>query len=421
MPWTEGSVSWRVEIGLGAGGGTSVWDTATFDTTGIWASSVIDWIVVTGDVLAARCSRGRDRWGERMRTGNASIVLANETGRYNPIAGAEAPGDLQLRPGRRVRLSGNAGAGWVPVFTGVIETIDESYTPAGENITTTITAYGYAGLLSADDPKALGSPVGAGDLTSERVDRVLDAYGWPDDTGDRAIQTGVNTMPATSLARTRLEEIQRAAVAEGSAFFFSPDGIPTFKAQGWLNTDTRSITVQLYPGRGNAGDPEIIAARTEWSAQLIRNDVQFTRVGGSAVQVQDTTSQDLYKAVFSEKVTDLELENDSQVLALAERFLAARAYDQLRLRSLELWAPTATVAGDLLELELGDLVEATVETLHGWSYDVLAHVMGLEFSVTADDWVCTLRLDPDLASTQYWVLESATYGVLGETTRLRGY
>lgn len=421
MPWSQGEVSFRVEIGLGAtGAGSSIWDTAEWET-GVWGDTEINWVVVSSDVLAASTSRGRDRWGERVRTSTAQIVFANDTGRYNPESGVPGIGGLTLRPGRRIRFSGNAGAGWIPLFTGVIDALEESYAPGGENIITTMLAYGYAGLLANENPPALGSAVGAGDLTSERVDRVLDAFGWPDETGDRSIQTGIHTMPSTTLARSRLEEIQRAATAEGTVFFFDGDGIPTFKALGWLNTDTRSITTQIYPGRGNAGDPEIIGVRTEWSAQLIRNDVQYTRVGGSMVRVQDYASQALYGAVFSEVVTDLELQTDAQVTTLADRFLAARAYDQLRLRELELHAADGDTAEALLELELGDLVEATVETLHGWDYTVEAHVMGIDYRVTADDWVLRLRLDPDLASTAYWVLEDATLGVLGSTTRLRGY
>jgi hypothetical protein len=267
------------------------------------------------------------------------------------------------------------------------------------------------------DPPALGAPVGAGELTSERVSRVLDDADWPEDW--REIQTGEHTMIGTTLARSRLEEIQRAAGAEGSVFFFDGRGYAQFKSLDWLETDARSITEQFFAGRGDPGDPWVIGVGTEWSSQVIFNDVQYARVGGSVIREKDTSSQSLY-GLRSRVQTDLEVETDPQVTTLARRFLAASAYDRLRVQSLELSAPDGVTAQKLLTTKLGDLISCQIETLHGWGYTVVSHVAGIDFTITGSDWGVSLRIDDDLTA-RYWTLDDLEYSVLGETTRLRPY
>jgi hypothetical protein len=385
-------VVWRLELALGVEGGVGgLWDTGQWDTTGVWAGDEPTWVRYDTDLLSANPTMGRDKFEDRMRTATMAVELANDDGKYNPDYGATAPGDLALRPGRLIRLSGNVGLGYVAVFRGVIDDIVEVYGPGGGDINTRMQCVGYAADMALDNPPALGSAVGAGERTDERVARVLDAIDWPDAT--RNLQTGVHTMQATTLARSRLEEIQRAADAEGGAFFFDAEGVATFKAQGWLENDARSTTPQIYPGRGSAGDPSVIGVSTEWTRRTIINDAQYTRVGGTMQRDFDLTSVALYGGFRTARRTDLEVETDAQALTLAEQLVTARAYDRLRVTGLSLSALDLASGRALLELQLGDLVEATVTTLHGWGYTIQAHVMRITHVVVADDWVVELRVD----------------------------
>lgn len=385
-------VVWRLEVALGvAGGAGGLWDTGQWDTTGVWGGSEPTWVPVTSELLSANPTAGRDAFEDRMRTSTMSIVLADETGEFNPDYGATPPGDLALRPGRLIRLSGNVGEGYVPVFRGSIDDMTEIYGPGGEDVNMRMSCVGYSADLALNDPPALGAPVGAGEATDDRVARVLDAFGWSEVRRD--LQSGVHTMQATTLARSSLEEIQRAADAEGGAFYFDGAGVATFKAQGWLENDARSTTPQLYPGRGSAGDPSVIGVTTEWTRRTIINDAQYTRVGGTMQRETDLTSKSLYGGLRTARRTDLEVETDAQALTLAERIVEARAYDRLRVTGLSLSALDLASGRGLLELQLGDLVEATVTTLHGWGYTVQAHVMRITHVIVADDWVVELRVD----------------------------
>ena len=388
-------VTWQLQMALGVDGGLgALWDTGLWDTTGTWAATEPTWVTVTADALSARPSRGRTRWEDRFIAGDMTVELRNETGKYNPDEGADPPGDLALRAGRLIRLRADVGEGWVAVWRGVIDDIRETYAPAGGDVVTTIYAYDEMGDLAGSNPPASSSQ-GAGEDTDERVARVLDDYGWPDALRD--LQSGVHTMQATTLARSHLEEIQRAAQAEGGAFFIGKDGTAVFKARDWLTTDTRSTVAQLQPGSGLSSQPHIIGVSpASWSRQSIVNDVQWTRVGGSAVEDEDATSIALYGR-RSSRITDLECETDAQVTALVDRYLTARAYDRQRVDELRLWAETPAAQKNVLELELGDLITATITTLHGWSYSFDAHVNRITHDISEGHWITTLRVDAALA------------------------
>lgn len=404
MSWTGGSVDWRVELALGTLGGLgSLWDYGEWDTTGIWNGPVPSWVVVSEDVLEVATSRGRRRWGERMRTGNASVMLSNTDGRYNPDAGATPPGDLSLRPGRLARISANAGAGWVPVFTGYINTLDPSYGPGGENPVMRFNLQGFAGSLQQFNPPDLTTPITAGQPTDERVLQVLTAFEWNTTEWPPVLQSGVHTMAESSLSATGLEECQRAADAEGGVYFHDATGAPQFKAFEWLLNDTRSTVVQAVLGDLAAPDsPQVQDVRPSWDSLSIVNDAQFSRKGSSTpVRVQSALSQSLYGWKALRKT--VECETDAQLLALATNAVERNQLDRRRLDSLTLHAPTATAAGLMFGLKIGDLVTATVTTLHGWDYTVDAHINGIGFAVNGSDWSQTLRLDDtftiDLAST----------------------
>lgn len=392
--WTAGAVDWRVELALGALGGLgSLWDYGLWDTTGIWSGPEPEWVDISTDAQRVTTSRGRDRWGQRMRTGNATVELSNTDGRYNPDAGAAPPGDLSLRPGRLARISAAAGAGWVPVFTGYINSLDPSYGQGGQDPVMRLTLQGFAGSLQQFNPPDLTVPIAAGQSTDDRVRQVLAAYGWNETEWPSIIQTGAHTMAESYLAATGLEELQRAAEAEGGAYFHAADGSPRFKAFQWLLNDARSTVVQLDIGDlTDADSPEVIDVQPSWDALSIINDAQYTRKGSSTpVRVESVISQSLYGWKALRK--SVECETDAQLLALATDAVERNQFDRRRLDSLTLHAPNGIAAAAMFGLQIGDLVAATVTTLHGWEYSVEAHINGIGFVVSGSDWSQILRLD----------------------------
>lgn len=387
--WVGGTVFFRFEIALLPSQTTGgLWDQALWDQ-GIWAGNLPQWVEVTADMLSANTSAGSEKFGTRVRDAIGVFRLDNSEGQYNPDFGADDPGELAIRPGRWVRFSVSAGQGFIPIFTGTIDSMSEDYDTAGDNIVTNLMCTSFGGLLSVNNPPALETPVGGGELTSDRITRILDAVNWYPQF--RFIDVGVNTMLPSTLARTRYEEMQRAADAEGGSFFFDGQGGPTFHNQGYITSGVRPTTLQAQPGSGIPGEPEVIAVKSDWDAGRVHNDIQLAREGGAAVRVEDTTSQSLYGRRSYQRF-DYEVENDTQVLGLANQLLAWRAYDKLSVDEITLWAPNVAAAQKMVNLQWGDLVRAFVVTNRGWGYAIDANVARIDWTVTTNDFTQTLRI-----------------------------
>jgi hypothetical protein len=240
------------------------------------------------------------------------------------------------------------------------------------------------------------------------------------DPPDRDIQTGEHTMQTSFLAQTVLEECQRAADAEGGAFFMSPDGVATFKARDWLTTDTRSVNIQGYLGYTDLPVPagaslwdtaewdtdiwegfernaaHILSVSTSWETARVINQVAYARVGSEAQEVEDTVSQDQH-GIRSYQRTDLENNADSEVAFLAAR--AVEAFKDSRMRVEEVTITTIEdIPGEerhrlFYDTQFGDRLSILIQTAWGWSIEKEVHVMGINHTITADDWLATFQLD----------------------------
>jgi len=393
--WAGGDVQFRVSLSLGLVDGPdspALWDDAQWDLNE-WSSGGVGeayWYDVTAYALRVETSFGKDRFEEAFRTGRFKLILDNQTGIWNPIAGQSPNFKLSLRPGRWFKVEAYTDiTGWLPMFTGYVDAINDAYTSGGFGIDTIVSGYGFSGVMQMDRLPPLETPLPAGELSSDRVIWLLDRWGWPDDF--RNIQTGTATLAASDIPGSTLDEMQKAAEAEGGGIFFDQAAIPTFKAREWLKLDPRSVNVQYRIG-GPGSDIDPLDYIVDWSAQRIYNDVQLTRRDGIMQRATDTTSWSRYfRRTF--KRTGLENDNDTDVLELADRFLAAFAYDRIRIESVDVWPKDAQRAAIALETRLGDLIEATVSTGAGWGYTAEAHVMRIDHVVTASDWEMTLRLD----------------------------
>ena len=365
-----------------------LWDTA------VWNANEPYWIDVTTLSIMANTNRGRDRWEQRFRTGSASTLLDNQDGILSLSTGQLGP--LPLRPGRWWRLNGRLSGEteWIPLFTGQIDTMADKYSQGAASINSQWTLLDFFARFAIDDPPALESPVGSGELTSNRVTRILDLMGWPEDFRD--IQLGVNTMQSTTLAQNRQEEMATAADAEGGALFIGPTGQVVFKAKGWLENDPRSQAPQLFAG-APGDNVQVIGASTDWSTARVRNDVRMSRKGGTEQRVTDGQSESLYGPRTFQRY-DLENDNDAAVLELANAYLAAFRWDRPRLETVSLYPLNSAGALEMMQLQLGDRARIRISTMPGWNYTGEYYVNRISHAVTNDDWNMSIRVDDtDLA------------------------
>jgi hypothetical protein len=396
-----GVVQFALEVALGLSEGgvdVAIWQPdpngALWDTKGLWSGITPDWVDVTTRALVVNTKRGRDRWEQEFLAGSSTATLDNQDGLFNPDA-PQPPGALQLRPGRWIRLLGRRtddGSPWVPLWTGAIDTMEDIYTKGAAGINSRFGSMDWGARFQIDDPPALETPIPAGQLTSDRVERILDDADWPDQPGWRVIDVGLHTMSESALAQSRWRELQAAATAEGGSLFMSPDGAVVFRNRDWLVDKLDQPPVFSVGEQG--GDIQVISADTDWSQQRVYNDVRMARVGGSEYRVEDPDSQALYGRRTYTRF-DLQVDTDTEVVALADRFLAAFRFDRSRLESIDLVPVTPAGVTKLLGAELGDLIRVTVRTEGTglWQYTGDYFINGIQHQVDSEDWTVSLRID----------------------------
>ncbi len=420
-----GQIDVRVEIDTGGGAGFGdLWDEALWDESP-WGADDPVWVDMTDWVLEVVINQGAERWGERFQAGSCVVTVDNTTGIFTPENGVPEPWFRAFRPGRRIRVVAipDPDTGLkTPLFTGRLTESMDSYDDAGFDITTAISAIDYMGDWADYDPLEM-TATGA-QRTDLRVHAALNRYGWP--TAERDIQTGLHNIASSTLAETTLEECQRAADAEGGAFFCSKDGLATFKDRDWLITDTRSVNIQGYVGyeeiptgaqAAHADQPA-----NSWALSRVVNHAAYAREGGTAQEAQDTASQ-AASGIRSHKRTDLLNTTDAEVLFLATRMVNAQKDLRPRFDDITLVAVDDPANEDLNRLlwdtEYGDRLAVLINTPHGWATEREAHVFGMSHQITVDDWIVRLRLDDaQTIDLTYWILGDPEFGVLDETTRL---
>src|SRR5690606_11520697 len=161
--------------------------------------------------------------------------LNNTDGHFTPPTGAGLE-DLTWRPGVMVRIRALPDPEDPDVshslFTGRVQSSNDFYNAATGAVVTQVTLIDALGDLHQYNPPALATALPAGMSTSERVHAALNRYGFP--PARRRVQGGVHSMAPSGLAQSTLEECQRAADAEGGAFFADPDGNVVFTQRDWL-------------------------------------------------------------------------------------------------------------------------------------------------------------------------------------------
>ena len=406
LSWLGGKIGLLVEIATSVSPGGGIWDTSTWDPegTGTWnLSGGFEYEDITEHVEKVQIRGGQERFDARFSTGSARVTVDNTTGLFTPNAGAD-PWSAPFRPGRVVRISVIPDltdlATTVALFTGRIDSSNDRYTAQGADITTDLNLIGPLGTLSAYEPLALAVATGA-ETTDERIETALDRMSIP--AGERSVQTGINNVVTSYLDQSVLEECQRAADAEGGAFFADGEGVYTFKARNWLTTDTRSTVIQGYIGfETPAGSPNahiIGDPITSWELARVRNSIHYMRNGGTRQVETDSVSITTY----GERTYDrLNLNNttDAEVLALAVRALSVYKDSAVRIEEVTIAANDDPSNLDLNALfydtQYGDLLSVNIRTLQGWEWSQNVHVIGVTHYITADDWTVTLTLDDSL-------------------------
>jgi hypothetical protein len=393
ISWFDGSLTITLEAALSAATGTyGAWDASLWDSA-TWGPDIV-WTDISDRLRSIHTERRFSRDMQVWEAGRATFELLNQDGFLGP-ANMSSPyvvaGVTGVRPRRPVRLRIGYGGVTYPVFYGVALDWVESWDPSDAVATVTVPCVDEWERISRFATPAI-TPVGAGESTGARVHRILNNVGF---TGMRDIDVGRNTVQATDLSKNAGDELTTVVDSEGGALYVDRDGMFVFDDQYSLLETARSNTVQgTFVDANVGGSMPYSNVAMSWNAELIKNIVTFQRTGGTVQQAVDLTSRAL-AGDSPENRTDLVNDTDSQVLNLANFYLARYKDPEYRPKQLVL-KPRANMTG-LAPQALGRRVRDLVEVLRkprAGNYLITrdCHLAGISHDITGDDWTAALDL-----------------------------
>ncbi len=357
---------------------------------------------ITTYVREASTTRGAQRELQRVEAGTASITLNNRDGRFTPFNPA-SPYYPFILPMRRIRITGSWSGTPYRVFYGFVEDWPITF-PGDKDTETHVTLVDGMKMLSLANVSGAFVQQGSG----ARVNAILDAIYWT--SSERDIDVGTSTVPAITLANvSALEHLQAIAHAEGGRFFIGKDGKAVFRQSVETNPD---VSTRTWADDGTGMSYRDIT--TDFSDNLILNDVHLTRTGGTEQVAADTGSQTQY-GIRSSSETDIQLASDAAVLDRATKQVQRYAQPVLRLERLVDNAMKHGLWDRVLTRDINDIVlvkESRTATSQISSLEGIQHDIGRDGT-----WTVTLAVAPS-SLLSAGVLDSATHGQLNSTAIL---
>lgn len=376
-----------------------------------WASNAFaaspTWNEITGDVQELSIIRGRQHELDRIKPAKATVKVINLNGNYWPdnTGGSYYP---NIKPGKRINIRATYNAITYDLFTGFIETFKYKWRSAMTVPEVEITAVDLQknlGLLKLNK-----DPGYSQELSSARVNNVLDDLGWP--AANRNINTGQSNMIASGIFTNvdAISHLYTVIDSELGRLFIEGDGDARFLDRHAL-LKSPYLTSQAIFG-DDAGELGIHDARPLFDDIDIYNDVRIQRSGGAEKTASDTPSQNTFgKRTLSRTglfmTTDLETQDQAN-------YLLSRFKDpSLRLKEIIIkpMGDEANLFPQVLGRELQDRITVRIDPA---SLAKDYHIEGIEQRVKGKDWATLWQLVPADA-LEYWTLGTSQ---LGTGTRL---
>jgi hypothetical protein len=375
--------------------------------TGILSDSTAPALVVdlTDVTRGIKINRGRNIQRDIYEAGTCSVRIYDQTGRFNP---QNTSSDLYgyLTPLRKLRISASYNGVDYYLFSGY--TTDYVYTyDKAENVS-------YVDINASDAFRLLNlaaitsvSGSSAGQDTGTRIGKILDTVQFP--TSMRTLNTGnslTQADPATS--RTALAAVQNCEFSEQGAFYFSPEGNAIFKNRS--NTiSSAGGTPIAFNQTGGIPYKNLVFA---FDDKLIVNQANVTRIGGVKQTKTDATSVATYFP-HSVTYTDLVIDTDASAADIAAIFVATRSTTTIRIDQMTIDIYDTSVPSDtILNLDYFDNVLISNIQPDSSTITKNLQIQGVIWDINPNSWLGTfITLEP---TTDGFILDSTTYGVLGE-------
>ena len=353
----------------------------------ILADSVTVTANVSSTVQAINITRGRNALSDVFQTGTCSVVIADETGAFNPNNTASPYYGL-IQPLRKITITATDPS------TGIIWAMFAGYTTAffyqqsryvGEVSTTTITAVdGFRLANLATLTTVAGSA--AGNLSGTRITQILDAIAWP--ASMRDIDAGQTTVQANPVASaTALAKLQQCTDSEYGAIYIDASGNMVFQDRAFTETSIGGVPTVFSDS--NTGIPY---SQVKWlfDDSQVYNSANITRIGGTVQTAENADSIALYFK-HSYNRTDLIMETDAVALNYARAYVASRQATAIRCDAISIDLNTTSTAGVTAALKLDYFDPITIKSTQpaatGTStLNKTLQIFGVSHAVTPSTW-----------------------------------
>jgi hypothetical protein len=387
---------------------------------GILADAPADVVDVSDIALRVSIRRGRNRVLNSFEAGQATVVLEDENGDFNP-QNSSGPYFGKLLPLRKIRIFADyddgSGLERYYLYSGYITSFDNIFRLGVDEVSTVTfqCVDGFRLFQNVNISTVAGSS--AGQTTGARIENLLDIASFP--VSQRLIDVGDTLVQADpGNDRTLLGACQTIEQSELGGFFIDDEGNAVF-----LSRTTVSEEADQTPLFFNDDGTDISYQSIDFAYDdtQIFNDITVTRLGGVAQNVQSTSSIETF-FIHSGARSNLLMETDASALDQALMLLNARQDALLRIDSIGLNLMDSTssdriVAG--LESDLFALINVTKTGQGSTSFNLELFVQGIQHDITPNTWTTRfLTAEPII---QAFILDSTIQGVLDGTVGVLSY
>ena len=365
------------------------------------AGTGANWSAVPStDIRSISMRRGRTREDQAVQPGTVSLVLENRSGTYDPDNTSSIyfwDGYSILSAGLGIRVSATWSGTTYVLFRGYLEQldVDESLDPIATFQFTDALAF-----ISRQTVSAVSSSY-AGDTTTTRLGRILDAINW--DSSLRSI-SGSRTMNATTFGDSALSLADQVARCEFGRFYADRQGNLTLLP--YESTFTTPSRVAFSDQR-TSGTIEYDTIQTNPGAKYLVNSVTLTQATGVTQQYDNATSQARYGKFI--KTWDAPLSDNPTAATLTQIIGDRYALPKTRVDRVEfdaLGLDSSTWAS-LLQTDLGDNVTVQRTTVDLRYRIFTSLVESIEFDLSPYNWRIAMNLSPS-AGVAFFTLGSST-------------
>lgn len=388
-------------------------DNGPLETTPTWTE------LAAGEVGQITIQRGRQTSLGRVEAGRCTVILPNQTRRYDPTntSSPEYGNGYRLEPGKRIRVRVTLGMSTQILFTGNVtglyQQYDERGQPTPELRIEAVDGFGYFGTR-----KLTGLAIDSA-FTSSHIASILQYLGWPLSWYSTSAGSSPKVLAATTYSGTNaLEAMQAAAAAERGILYMRPDGVLQYQSGSSRQQKTSDFRF-LILGSGS-GETPYLATDQIYDHTELYNLVRVTPSSGTTQTAIGTTAGSYFEREYNLTVP---LQDDADGLALAQEIAGRYQYPRRRATRVTTTAAFFAESGwfNLLNWGLYDLdarIGIRIAPPVGAAFVSDYFVDGVRHDIAAGGrWALTYTVTPATYYTA-WTLEDAVDGLLDQSTYL---